>query len=234
MGQRDRARRDRHPGRRDPTDRAAGEAVERRLRRVPDGAPRVGPPVGGEPPLRTVRTACQAAVPAPRTTHHRRRAASDRRMGRARRPRRTRRRRRDRASPRRTERVLTGTRSVDPALDELYRDLAAEGLVPLWTEIGDLMPSEPCSDAIPHLWRWSSLMGIAERAGDLVPVGRGGERRAIALREPRSGWASVRDAHPVGGDPVPERSRVGAVASSQPACVPVRRVRVGCLDGGQR
>ena len=54
----------------------------------------------------------------------------------------------------------------------------------MWTEIGDLMPAEPCSDAIAHVWRWSSLMAVAERAGDLVPVGRGGERRAIALANP--------------------------------------------------
>jgi len=69
-------------------------------------------------------------------------------------------------------------------LDELYRGFAAEGLVPLWTEIGDLMPTEPRSGAVPHLWRWAHLLPLAERAGDLVPVGRGGERRAIALANP--------------------------------------------------
>jgi gentisate 1,2-dioxygenase len=34
------------------------------------------------------------------------------------------------------------------------------------------------------LWRWSTLYPLAERSGDLVPVGRGGERRAIALANP--------------------------------------------------
>jgi ABC-type transport system substrate-binding protein len=53
--------------------------------------------------------------------------------------------------------------------------------VPLWTEIGDLMPPHPRSKASPHLWRWDRLLALAAEAGKLVPVGRGGERRAIAL-----------------------------------------------------
>lgn len=70
------------------------------------------------------------------------------------------------------------------ALDRLYSDFDSEHLVPLWTEIGDLMPPHPRSEADPYLWRWKSLLPLAERAGDLVPVGRGGERRAIALANP--------------------------------------------------
>ena len=34
------------------------------------------------------------------------------------------------------------------------------------------------------MWRWNDLYPLAARAGDLVPVGRGGERRAIALANP--------------------------------------------------
>jgi len=70
------------------------------------------------------------------------------------------------------------------ALEKLYRDFAASRLVPLWTEIGQLMPTTPAPAALPHLWRWRSLLPLAERAGALVPVGRGGERRAIALANP--------------------------------------------------
>jgi gentisate 1,2-dioxygenase len=69
-------------------------------------------------------------------------------------------------------------------LDRLYRDFESEHLVPLWTEIGDLMPMVPNPRAVPHVWRWNTLLPMAERAGDLVPVGRGGERRAIALANP--------------------------------------------------
>ena len=98
-----------------------------------------------------------------------------------------------------------------PELDELYRGFDKEQLVPLWTEIGDLMPAHPQSKAQPHLWRWADLMPLAERAGTLVPVGRGGERRAIALANPSLGgrpfvsptlWAAIQYLMP--GENAPE------------------------------
>jgi gentisate 1,2-dioxygenase len=87
-----------------------------------------------------------------------------------------------------------------PELEQLYRDFESELLIPLWTEISDLMPTSPHSDALPHRWRWSNLFAAAARAGDLVPVGRGGERRAIGLANPGLGgrpyatptlWAAI-------------------------------------------
>jgi gentisate 1,2-dioxygenase len=69
-------------------------------------------------------------------------------------------------------------------LTELYRAMATESVKPLWTEIDDLMPDQPCPAARPHAWRWSALTKLAAHAGELVPVGRGGERRAIALANP--------------------------------------------------
>lgn len=71
-----------------------------------------------------------------------------------------------------------------PELDLLYRGFEKELLVPLWTEIGDLMPLHPRSRASAHVWRWEQLLDLAAQAGELVPVGRGGERRAIALANP--------------------------------------------------
>ena len=77
-----------------------------------------------------------------------------------------------------------------PELDTLYRSFEKELLVPLWTEIGDLMPAQPTASAVPHVWRWrDGLLPLARRAGQLVPVGRGGERRAIALANPGLGGA---------------------------------------------
>src|SRR5487761_838488 len=85
-------------------------------------------------------------------------------------------------------------------LEELYQRFEKELLVPLWTEIGDLMPAHPRSKAVPHRWRWERLSELAARAGQLVPVGRGGERRAIALANPGLGgrpfatptlWAAI-------------------------------------------
>ncbi|MGC9670729.1 cupin domain-containing protein [Planosporangium sp. 12N6] len=98
-----------------------------------------------------------------------------------------------------------------PALEELYRGFESELLVPLWTEIGDLMPAHPRSRAVGHLWRWENLRRLAAQAGDLVPVGRGGERRAIALANPALGgrpfatptlWAAIQYLMP--GEDAPE------------------------------
>ncbi|MDT0403447.1 cupin domain-containing protein [Streptomyces edwardsiae] len=104
-----------------------------------------------------------------------------------------------------------GQPEVTPALEELYRGFEQELLVPLWTEIGDLMPARPRSRAVPHLWRWQKLRELADRAGGLVPVGRGGERRAIALANPSLGgrpfatptlWAAIQYLLP--GEDAPE------------------------------
>ncbi|WP_405152041.1 cupin domain-containing protein [Sphaerisporangium sp. NBC_01403] len=104
-----------------------------------------------------------------------------------------------------------GQPEVTPALEELYREFEKELLIPLWTEIGDLMPARPHSQAVPHLWRWEQLRALAAQAGDLVPVGRGGERRAIALANPAlSGrpfatptlWAAIQYLMP--GEDAPE------------------------------
>ena len=62
---------------------------------------------------------------------------------------------------------------VNDDLVDLYRGFEREYLIPLWTEIGDLMPREPRSKARPHLWRWADLVPLAARSGELVPVGRG-------------------------------------------------------------
>lgn len=70
------------------------------------------------------------------------------------------------------------------AEQELYRDFAKHGLIPLWTQRADLMPKTPAPRAVPHIWHWDDLYPLAARAGDLIPVGRGGERRAIAVSNP--------------------------------------------------
>jgi gentisate 1,2-dioxygenase len=74
--------------------------------------------------------------------------------------------------------------TVDKELEQLYADYAAAHLLPLWTQRDDLMTDYPRPKAVPALWRWSTLYPLAERSGKLVPVGRGGERRAIALANP--------------------------------------------------
>lgn len=102
------------------------------------------------------------------------------------------------------------------ALEALYRGFERESLVPLWTQIGTLMPGTPRPDAVAHRWRWTELLGLAERSGSLVPVGRGGERRAIALANPGLGgqpfatptlWAAIQYLNPREDAPVHRHSQ---------------------------
>jgi gentisate 1,2-dioxygenase len=94
----------------------------------------------------------------------------------------------------------TAQTDLDADLAQLYADFVAADLTPLWLARDDLMPMAPRPRASAHLWKWSVLYPLAERAGDLVPVGRGGERRAIALANPTLGgepyatptlWAAI-------------------------------------------
>jgi len=91
-------------------------------------------------------------------------------------------------------------RSAPDELGAMYETFTQFHMVPLWTQIDDLMPSQPAPRARPHVWRWSELYPLAQRAGELVPVGRGGERRAMALANPGLGglpfttptlWAAI-------------------------------------------
>lgn len=79
---------------------------------------------------------------------------------------------------------LDGTEAQTDAEASMYAEFRRGHLIPLWTEIGDLMPRAPRPRAIAHRWQWSELLAVARAAGALVPVGRGGERRAIALANP--------------------------------------------------
>ncbi len=80
-------------------------------------------------------------------------------------------------------RTVTDT-GDDAALARLAADFDAAGLIPLWNLRESLMPASPEPRARPHCWRARETYPLAERAGALVPVGRGGERRALALANP--------------------------------------------------
>ena len=72
-------------------------------------------------------------------------------------------------------------------LDRFYADVAAGDLQPLWTQTRNLMPDEPRPAAKPWLWRWKLVRPLCARAGDLVPIERGGERRVLSLQNPGLG-----------------------------------------------
>jgi len=103
-----------------------------------------------------------------------------------------------------------------PELRALDKGFEAECLIPLWTQLGDLMPVHPKPQAVPHVWKRAKLLSLAETSGDLFPVGRGGGRRAIGLATPdsRPMHMSVRRSGP--------RSSTSARAKPRPSTV-IRR-----------
>lgn len=77
--------------------------------------------------------------------------------------------------------------TVEIGYDELCGALAAKDLQPLWTQADHLMPAQPRPSTLAWLWRWSSVLPLAERAGDLITIDRGGDRRVLALSNPGLG-----------------------------------------------
>lgn len=68
--------------------------------------------------------------------------------------------------------------------DEFCGALAAKDLQPLWTQSGQLMPPQPVPATKAWLWKWTTLQPLAERAGQLITLERGGDRRVLALANP--------------------------------------------------
>lgn len=76
----------------------------------------------------------------------------------------------------------------DAALNALYEDVAEKDLQPLW-ELSGLLTPTPKVKAVPYRWRGKELRELGERAGELVPVDRGGDRRVLSLSNPGLGGA---------------------------------------------
>ncbi|WP_043453913.1 cupin domain-containing protein [Streptomyces fulvoviolaceus] len=71
----------------------------------------------------------------------------------------------------------------DAALDTLYEDIAHKDLQPLW-ELSGLLTPTPSVKAVPYRWSGKELRDLGERAGELVPIDRGGDRRVLSLSNP--------------------------------------------------
>jgi gentisate 1,2-dioxygenase len=82
-----------------------------------------------------------------------------------------------------------GGAELEARLARFSASVAEAGLQPLWTQTRELMPPSPAPTTRPHLWRWERVRALAEEAGELVTVERGGERRALALANPGLGGA---------------------------------------------
>jgi gentisate 1,2-dioxygenase len=77
--------------------------------------------------------------------------------------------------------------NLDARQADLYAAMGKANIQALWTQADDLMPAAPRPRAVPWLWRWDTVLALAADAGQAVPVGRGGERRALALANPGLG-----------------------------------------------
>ena len=124
--------------------------------------------------------------------------------------------------------------AVTPALEDLYRGFEKELLIPLWTEIGDLMPLAPAvkGGAAPvALGQPARARGAGGRARPGGPRRRAPRDRA---RQPRPERPPVRHADAVGGDPVPDAGGERARAPAHAARLPLRARGRGRLDGRRR
>jgi gentisate 1,2-dioxygenase len=74
--------------------------------------------------------------------------------------------------------------TVEIGYDELCGALAARDLRALWSMQAKLMTDVPAAATLPWLWRWDTILPLAKRAGELVTLERGGDRRVLALVNP--------------------------------------------------
>ncbi len=74
--------------------------------------------------------------------------------------------------------------SDDAALEHFYAELGRLHLEALWRINQVIMPFEPKPRAKPWLWRFEDLARLADQAGKLVPIDRGGDRRVLACLNP--------------------------------------------------
>ena len=46
------------------------------------------------------------------------------------------------------------------------------------------MPDVPIPSTLPWLWKWDTVLPLAKRAGEIITIERGGDRRVLALANP--------------------------------------------------
>lgn len=79
---------------------------------------------------------------------------------------------------------MTSAIETDDATGAYYDELAGHHLAPLWRLHHDLMPPEPRPAALAWQWQGGTLRRLAARAGELVPIDRGGDRRVLSVANP--------------------------------------------------
>jgi len=82
---------------------------------------------------------------------------------------------------------MSHTYTVEVGYDEFCGALAARDLKPLWKIARQLMPEVPLPTTHAWLWKWDDVLPLAKRAGELITLERGGDRRVLALANPGLG-----------------------------------------------
>ncbi len=79
---------------------------------------------------------------------------------------------------------ISSSYTVEVGYDEFCGALAARDLKPLWKIAKQLMPEVPLPTTLPWLWKWDDIHPLAKRAGEIVTLARGGDRRVLAFANP--------------------------------------------------
>ena len=74
--------------------------------------------------------------------------------------------------------------TVEVGYDEFCGALAARDLKSLWSMQTALMPNVPLPATQPWLWPWKTTYPLAKRAGEIITIERGGDRRVLAFANP--------------------------------------------------
>lgn len=79
---------------------------------------------------------------------------------------------------------ISSAHTVEVGYDEFCGALAARDLQPLWKIAKQLMPEVPLPTTQPWIWKWGDILPLAKRAGEIVTLERGGDRRVLAFANP--------------------------------------------------
>jgi gentisate 1,2-dioxygenase len=76
-----------------------------------------------------------------------------------------------------------GSNEQRALLEELYQNMAPDGLTPLWEVLHALVQDEPRSPAVVHKWSYARVREFLMRAGDIISAEQA-ERRVLILENP--------------------------------------------------
>lgn len=79
---------------------------------------------------------------------------------------------------------VSSAQTVEVGYDEFCGALAARDLRALWSLQTKIMQEIPVPTTRPWLWKWDTVYPMAKRAGEIITIERGGDRRVIAFANP--------------------------------------------------